>query len=165
MAIQFNADEIFAIAEHIERNGAAFYRRAAEGTGSAPIRQALLDLAAAEAEHEATFTALRKELSGREVEQPVLDPDAEAALYLQAFADGKVFDVKADPAAQLTGQERPAEILQTAIGLEKDSIVFYVGMRDMVPARLGKDRVDDILREEMRHVTSLAEQLKAAEAA
>ncbi len=31
MPQRFNADEIFEIAEQIERNGAAFYRRAAEG--------------------------------------------------------------------------------------------------------------------------------------
>ena len=31
MAFDFNIDEILAIAEEIERNGAAFYRTAAQG--------------------------------------------------------------------------------------------------------------------------------------
>ena len=30
MSYEFNADEVFEIAERIERNGARFYRRAAE---------------------------------------------------------------------------------------------------------------------------------------
>ena len=42
------------------------------------------------------------------------------------------------------------EVLQTAIGLEKDSIIFYVGIEELVPEKLGKDKVNDIIKEEMR---------------
>jgi len=159
MTIPFNADEIFEIAEQIERNGARFYRRAAQGFTDSRARENLLDLAIMEDEHEKVFATMRAELSDEERQPPAPDPWGELAWYLQGIADGHIFDVKADPTKQLTGKETPEEILRMAIGLEKDSIVLYLGMRDMVPERLGKDRVDAIIKEEMGHIATLSNEL------
>ncbi len=160
MGIQFNADEIFEMAEQIERNGARFYRKAAEG--SAPAAQALfLRLAAMEDEHEKTFAALRAKLSEAEKSAPIFDPEGQAALYLQAVADGHIFDPRSDPAAKLKGKEKPAEILHIALGAERDSIAFYVGLREAVPPRLGRARIEAIIREEMTHVADLSRELAA----
>ncbi|HRS71257.1 MAG TPA: ferritin family protein, partial [Anaerohalosphaeraceae bacterium] len=63
MAITFNADEIFEMAEEIERNGAAFYREAAAKASREDIKKMLLDLAAMEEGHEQTFAQMRKKLS------------------------------------------------------------------------------------------------------
>ena len=62
------------------------------------------------------------------------------------MADGHVFDVRKDPSERLTGKETMEDILKTAIGLEKDSIVFYLGIKDIVPEKLSKERIDDILQ-------------------
>lgn len=43
MSFNFNADEIFEMAEEIERNGAKFYRKAAEGSVSEKNRKCSLD--------------------------------------------------------------------------------------------------------------------------
>ena len=82
--------------------------------------------------------------------------------YLRAFADGRVFDVKADPSAKLSGTESLDGILRMAIGLEKDSIAFYTGIQAMVPETLGRGRLDAILREEISHVVILSEKMSAA---
>ena len=160
MSIDFNADEIFEMAEEIERNGAKFYRKAAEGREEKHSQQLLMDLAAMEDEHERLFASMRKELSKQERASDVFDPYGEAALYLRAMADGVVFKVGEDPSARLTGKESMEDILRTAIGLEKDSIVFYLGMRDLVPDRLGKPKVEGIIKEEMKHITDLNKALK-----
>ena len=73
-------------------------------------------------------------------------------MYLKAMADGYVFDVKKDPAAQLTGKESAKDILTEAIGKEKDSIVFYLGLKEFAPESLGKDKIEGIIKEEMRHI-------------
>ena len=159
MSAVFNADEIFAMAEQIERNGAKFYRKAAEGAAGETGKDMLLGLAVMEDEHEQTFAAMRKELTDREQASAVFDPDDQAAAYLQAVADGHVFDTKVDPSEKLTGGESLAEILTTAIGLEKDSIVFYLGMKDAVGQALGKEKIDGIIREEMGHVSLLSGEL------
>jgi rubrerythrin len=155
MSITFNAFEIFEMAEQIERNGVKFYRKAAKGVSDKDTRQMLLDLADMEAEHEETFAGMRKQLSDKERELRVFDPDNEMALYLQAMADGHVFDLKKDLSRQLTGAESVEDILKLAIGAEKDSIVFYLGLKDFVPVRAGKDKVEAIIKEEMGHIAVL----------
>jgi len=163
MGIQFNADEVFEMAEQIERNGAKYYRKAAEAITEPAMHQCLLDLAAMEDGHEKTFAAMRTELSGREKGGTVADPDGQAVLYLQAMADGRVFDVKADPSEELTGGESAADVLRKAIGLEKDSVVFYLGIKEMVSESLGRDKIEGIIKEEMKHIVMLSDKLAEAE--
>lgn len=164
MALQFNADEIFQIAEQIERNGSRYYRMAATAAADGKIKQVLTGLATMEDRHERTFADLRKQLSDKEREGTVYDPQGETEAYLRALADGCVFDVDADPAEQLTGKETPKEVFTKAIGLEKDSIVFYLGIKDMVGESLGKKKIDDIIQEEMGHISLLSEQLRGLKA-
>jgi len=157
MGITLNADEIFEIAEQIERNGAKFYRAAAEKFSA--VRQAMLDLATDEDEHLKTFVAMRAQLTSKEQQPGVFDPDGQAQMYLRAMADGHIFDVKADPAEKLTGQQTADDVLQMALGMERDSIAYYVGLKDFVPVKAGRDKVEDIIREEMRHIAILSEKL------
>ena len=44
------------------------------------------------------------------------------------------------------------EILKSAIEAEKDSIVFYLGMKEAIPQNLGRDRIEAIIKEEMEHI-------------
>ena len=157
--IKFNADEVFEMAEEIERNGAKFYRKAAESKDG-DNRGLLLGLAAMEDEHEKTFAAMRGELSAEEKTPITFDPDNDAALYLRAMADGKVF--KSDPSEALSGNESIQDILKTAIGMEKDSVVFYTSMNELVTKTSGKEKVDAIIKEEIGHVVQLTEQLTAS---
>ena len=159
MVMPFNADEVFEMAEQIERNGAKFYRAAAEKFPE--VSQVLSDLAAMEDEHEKTFAAMRAELSGTEADPPVFDPDGKAQMYLRVMADEHVFNIKADPIEQLAGQETPEDVLKMAIGLEKDSIAFYVGLKEAVSRRAGKDKVEAIIKEEIGHIATLSQELEA----
>jgi len=159
MTIPPTADEIFEMAEQIERNGSRFYRRAAQGFTDSRARQLMLDLAAMEDEHEKVFAGMRAELLQQEREPRAPDPYGEAILYVRGMADGVVFDVRTDPSERLTGKETMEDILRTAIELEKDSIVFYLGMKEIVPERLSKQRIDDIIKEEMGHIGVLSKEL------
>lgn len=156
--ITFNADEIFEIAVQIERNGANFYRKAAE-PAKGGNRDLLVRLADMEDDHKETFAAMRSTLGDAEKRPITVDPGNQALLYLQAMAYGKVFS--ADPSEALTGAEPMKDILNTGIGLEKDSIVFYEGMKEVVPGAAGKDQVDAIIKQEMGHIVDLTKQLKA----
>jgi rubrerythrin len=154
MGTEFNADEIFEIAEQIERNGSSFYKQGAELVSDEVMRKLLLSLATWETRHEKLFAEMRAELLKKEKEPTAFDPDNEAALYLRAMADDHVFNVK-DTSEILKGSESPEEILNTALGFEKDSIAYFLGMKELVPERLGKDRLDKIVREEISHVATL----------
>jgi len=152
MAMVFNAEEVLQMAEQIERNGARFYRRAAEIVKDARVNKLLLELAAWEDGHEKIFADMRARLGDREREPTVFDPEHEGGLYLRAMADGHVFDVKKDPAVLLTGKETALEILTQAIGKEKDSIIFYLGLKEFAPESLGREKIEGIIKEEMRHI-------------
>jgi len=161
MSVTFNAIEIFEIAERIERNGVKFYCKAAEGLSDEDIRQTLLSLAEMEAEHEETFANMRKQISHKERELITFEPENEMTLYLQAIANGHIFDLKKDPSEQLTGKETVEDILKLAIDAERDSIVFYVGLKNFVPAKAGQDKVEEIIEEEMGHIVVLNQKLEA----
>ena len=161
MATTFNADEILEIAEQIERNGARFYREAAAGIEEPDSKKSLLDLAKMEDFHEETFREMRSALAKTNAIAALLDPDSEAALYLQAFAGAHVFDPSADPVDFLEGGKSVADILKKAIGLEKDSVVFYLGIKQMVPAELGRDKIEEIIQQEMKHIALLSKKLGA----
>jgi rubrerythrin len=154
MSTAFNADEVLEIAEQIERNGMVFYEKAAERFRG-DEKRTLLRLAEMEVTHQRVFAAMRRELSAADPSLAVFDPEGEAASYLAAFAEGKIFDLKADPASLIGPKDTIRDILRTAIGLEKDSVVFYVAIKDAVPESLGKDGIERIIKEEMAHIVLL----------
>ena len=51
MSYDFSANEVFEMAEQIERNGALFYKSAAEGTTDRSAKDFLLGLSAMEEQH------------------------------------------------------------------------------------------------------------------
>ncbi|MEN8190073.1 MAG: ferritin family protein [Thermodesulfobacteriota bacterium] len=155
MAYDFNADEVFEMAEQIERNGMKFYQKAAETIEDDSHKELLQRLAGMEKHHEKVFADMRSELSGMEKQEATFDPDQDAAEYLRALADTRVFFKKSMDFKSMK------EILTSAIAAEKDSIVFYLGMKGMVPAKWGADKLDLIIKEEMSHITILARELAA----
>ncbi len=164
MAVEFNAGEVLEIAQQIERNGACFYRRAACMFDDEEVSGMLLNLADMEDAHRRVFAAMERELSENEHRQPAYDPYGEANQYLRALAQGDVFDLRADPTDWLDSEPATgAAVLRRAIDVEKDSILFYLGMKRSVPARLGKDRIDEVIHQEMNHMTLLANRLRFLE--
>jgi rubrerythrin len=155
MAAKFNADEVFEIACQIERNGARFYRRAAECELEQDASEVLQRLAAMEDQHLRVFRRLRSRLSADAPRDWAFDFRDEAEQYLHAVADAKVFD-SSDPTEKLTGEESAAEVIDMAIGIEKDSVVFYTGIRSGMSDELGGQEVDAIIRQELAHVASLS---------
>jgi rubrerythrin len=160
MSITFNADEIFEMAEQIERNGAKFYREAAKVASDADAKSMFLSLAAMEDGHAKTFAQMRKELSAEEKESNIFDPDNEVAQYLQTMADFHGTEGKVSPTEKLTGKESMADILKIALQAEKNSIAFYVGIKDMVSSKSGKAKVQAIIIEEMAHVSTIGGKLQ-----
>ena len=155
MSYDFNADEVFEMAEQIERNGAKFYRDAAKSITDSSNKDLLRSLSKMEETHEKTFQSMRAALSAAEKASTVFDPAGEAALYLRALADTRVFFEKKIDLSSIT------EILKSAIAAEKDSIVFYLGMKEAVPESLGQDRINRIIKEEMGHIRMLSKELIA----
>jgi rubrerythrin len=163
MGYEFNADEIFRIAEQIEKTGADFYSLVAARVKDAQMRSLFMDLSSMEKEHEKVFSSMRSRLSEQEREENTFDPTQESSAYLQTLAEMSVVDDKANKAfgvlEGLSGPEGLAGALKAAIDLEKESVIFYLGMKELVPARFGKDKLEGILKEEMSHIRLLGARL------
>ncbi len=153
MPNEFNANDIFEMAIKIEQNGATFYRDAAKQVSVEKYKEFLLELAVMEDDHEATFSTMQKELNEDESLETTFDPEDENTLYLKALADTRVFFAKEEPDNSLKG------ILGSAIQAEKDSIAFYLGMKELISVKSGKVKLDDIIKEEMSHIRLLAGKL------
>ena len=61
----------------------------------------------------------------------------------------------------LTGKETLEEIIQIALRAEKNSVCFYLGLKDLVSSDSGKEQVSRIIKEEMGHIAVLQTKLTA----
>jgi rubrerythrin len=150
MTISFNPDEILQMAEVIEENGFNFYTKAA--SVFPPHADLFGALAQQERAHLECFKKLRAALSAAEKVSTSYDPDNQSALFLKAMADSRIFNIRNSFNEVLTGKETLSDIFKAALDKEKDSIAFYVGLKELVPSDTGKEKVDQIIKEELRHI-------------
>lgn len=155
MSYDFNADEIFEMAIRIEANGAAFYRKAADLQKDPADKKFLETIAKMEDRHKAGFEAMKQQISDMEKTQTVFDPNEELSFYLAAMADAHGGEGNPEIANAFTGAETMEEIITTAIGLEKESILFYIGLKDVIPPKYGREKIEDIIRDEKNHIVQL----------
>ena len=149
----YNAQEIFEMAIDIERQGRAFYLKASESFEDQRLKSLLRRLAEMEKEHEEVFISLKNQLFSNEDYAKGYDPDGVAASYLGAMTSGRVFNWN----MTFTGSESIEDVLNKGIEAEKNSILFYTGLKRLVPEGLGRDNVDRIIGEEMKHVLLLSD--------
>ena len=163
MDITLTSDDVFEIAERIERNGGRFYIEAAELHALSALARVFRRLAEMEIEHEQTFARLRLRFAEGEGSALPLPPDSETTRYLMSLTKDKFFARDADPTAFLTDTVTPRDVLLTAIGMENETIRFYEGLRAVVAAVTETTALDRIIEEEHSHVGTLAAQLAGLE--
>jgi len=133
-----------------------FYLKAAKVADDAEIKKFFGKLADMEKQHYEIFAQMRSQLGGGESETEVFDPDNEAFYYLKAMADSRGSEGMAEAGVEFTGAETMGEVFDTAIKAEKESINFYVGIKELVSAQAGKDKIDQIIKEEISHAAELS---------
>ena len=153
MGIFFSARELIDIAIGIERSGVSFYDSLVSSTKDVTAQGAYKYLADKEREHIEIFQNMLGSLSEY---QPPEAYTEEYALYLKALVSSAVFtdDQVARQMAQKVGSD--AEAIQIALGAEKDSILFYSAMRDLV-RRSDREVVNKIIEEERSHLRQLSD--------
>ncbi len=155
MGVKFNADEIFEIAISSERNATKMYSELAKKYENQKIGEQLMKIAQIEAKHVELFVAMRRELP-ESMRTAVFSPDNEAAMYLQTIAVTNINEGSPNMLSDMVENKTISEILDMAIELEKEAILFYLGIKEAVPERLGKDIIDRIIKEEQNHIVMLS---------
>lgn len=153
MSITFSGSELINIAIGIERRGIAFYEVMTKSTKSATARNVFQHLADMERVHIQIFQGMLGEADKYQI--PETYP-GEYAAYLQALVDSVVFTDNFVTSEMTTKTDSDIEALELAIGVEKDSILFYYEMKDMMPQR-AQPMVNKIIAEEKSHLMQLSE--------
>lgn len=150
----FEAGQALEMAMQIEEDGEIFYEAAAEKSSDAEVAALFQDLAERERAHYHVFEDMAEEVA------PPPEPSREDEVgdyvsFLRVALDRAVF---AGPDKALRLAERAGEretALRAAMGFEKDTMLFYYELREMVD---DADRavITDIIREEKQHLRRLA---------
>ena len=151
------ADYVLQLAEQIERNGQKYYFAAAQIYEGG--RGIFLDLAQVELEHEKTFAGMRARLALKPA--PPIDEDGNLAHYIRNLAAGTFFEFGADPTVVFRENDTPQNIIWGAVGLEKETILFYEGVERIMPNPDDRKTVDAIIEAEVSHIGILAKFLQS----
>jgi len=130
MAITFSGSELINIAVGIERRGIAFYDTMVKSTENAAARNIFRYLADMERKHIQIFQGMLGEADKYQFPETYT---GEYAAYLQALVDSAVFTDDTITSEIATRASGDIEAMELAIGAEKDSILFYYEMREILP--------------------------------
>ena len=150
----FSSNELIEVALGIERNGVVYYSSLAKSTTDPWLKDTYNHLADMERKHIEIFQNMLGSV-GKYKPTYAGETEEEYELYLKALIDSTVFtdDKVARQMAQKASS--PAEAIQLALGAEKDSILFYSEMRDLV-AEQDRPIIDKIIKEEKSHLRQLS---------
>jgi len=153
MSISFSGSELINIAIDIERRGITFYDIMTKSTDNAAARDVFQHLANMEREHMQIFQGM---LGKVDKYQPTEIYPGEYAGYVQSLVDSAVFTDDLITSEMATRTNSAVEALELAIEAEKDSILFYYEMRDIMSKR-AYSTINEIITEEKEHLRELSE--------
>lgn len=148
-----SGSELVNIAIGIEKNGAAFYDSLTGFTRNSAARATYEHMAAMEREH---IKAFQEMLPAAE---DLVFPETyteEYDLYLKELIDSSVF-IDEDVAREMARKaSSDGEAIRIAITAEKESVLFYSEMRELV-CHAEREVLDRIIDEERSHLRYLSE--------
>jgi len=147
----FAASEVVEIGIQIEKNGRDFYGVLATQAKSPKAKDIFKYLAEQEEKHITVFQNILDKTD--KYEPQGLDADQYYA-YMNALASESVFtkENKGKEIAQKIKNDK--EAIEIGIGGERDSIVFYEGMKKVVP-EYGQKIIDEVIAQEQGHLKQL----------
>lgn len=152
MAI-FKISELIDMAVRDEETGEAFYRALASKDFLAEAQSAFSSLADQERAHAKRYRALLAEAGPH---TPRERHPGEYESYLSALLEMRAFpspEKAAAGARALAGERAAAE---TALRMERDTLLFYLEMLPFLP-RAHQRAVEDIIDEERQHIAALTD--------
>lgn len=152
-----NPIELTEIAMNIEKNGLAFYTALAAIAQEEKVKEIFAFMAGEEKEHHAIFKNLKDKLLAYGVLEPFED---EYRDYVQELVDSNVFCKDIDVAELADGLVDPVVAINLALGFEKDSVIFFLQFRKVVPEE-EKFVVEELIAEENHHINRLLVMRKA----
>ena len=153
MSDMFYASEIVKVALLIEQNGGTFYGLLADKMSNPSVKNLFLQLVEEERKHFQVFSEL---LSRANHWEPVGMYAVEYKSYMDYLASQNVF-TEEKTCQEVTGKITTDQAaLEYACGFEKDSILFYEGMKKYVPDN-EIETIEKIINAEAKHLIRLVD--------
>jgi rubrerythrin len=149
----FSGSEIIELGVQIEKNGRDFYRALSRQAKNFKTGEIFKFLAAEEEKHIVVF---QKILDSVQKYEPAESYPEEYFAYMNALASEHVFTQKDKGEGIARKIKTDKEAIEMAIGFEKDSIIFYEGMKKVVPQN-GHQPIDSLITQEQNHLRQLSE--------
>jgi len=153
MSIVFSGDELLNIAISIERRGMTFYDIMAKSTDNELARAIFEALVNMEREHINIFQDMMDAIDSSHTSE---SPSPEYSGYVQALIDDAVFTDDMITSEMATQADSDIKALELAISAEKDSILFYYEMKDLMPKQT-LAVIERVILEEKSHLQQLTE--------
>ncbi len=146
---------VFQIAMELEDAGRVFYETLAEELEDGKIADLRRNLAEQETSHYSQFKTMGEELVQRPDSRPLTWDELN---FAQILIEEHVFS-DTESARDVAMGGDLAQVLDTAIQVEKDSVLFYSELPNEVDEK-DAPAVQEIINEEKRHVRALIEAKK-----
>jgi rubrerythrin len=153
MSIVFSSSELINIAIGIERRGITFYDIMAKSTDNEIARTVFENLVDMERRHLEIFQDMLGEV---DEEMPAESSTSEYSGYLQALIDDAVFTDDMITSEMASQADSDIKAIELGISAEKDSILFYYEMRDIMPGQV-LPVINGIITEEKSHLQQLSQ--------
>jgi rubrerythrin len=147
----FRASEILDMAVRIEHQGADFYDKCARESADKSVRQVFEFLKGQEDLHAQLFIGMKEGLADYELPESY---PGELRSYLDSLVRDRVFSASEEAVASSRLVQGPREAVDLALEFEKSSILFYSGMKQVVPVS-EHQAIDRVIGEEHQHVRRL----------
>lgn len=148
----FSGPEVIEMAIRTEENGQKFYMLYAEKAKEKKVKSLFTYLAEEEVKHIDDFKKLYDIV--KETGETIFGDYEEFKAYMESFADSKFLTNFTKEAEAIKDTADIKEILDFAIGFEKETLLFYYGLMDFISEK-GKPIVKDIIEQEKKHVMEL----------
>jgi len=149
----FAGSEIVEIGIQIEKNGKDFYDTLVGQLADQKAKEVFTFLSSEEARH---ILAFQKILAAVEKYEPSEAYPGEYFAYMNALASEHVFTQKDKGKELARGVKNESEAIEMGIGFEKDSIIFYEGMKKVVPD-FDQKVLQELIIQEQNHLRKLTE--------
>jgi len=148
---KFAGSEVVEFGVQIEINGRDFYRTLVEKSKNEKAKELFEFLESEEEKHIKRFRDILKSLQNYKPKEAYPE---EYFSYMNSLAGEYVFTKKGKGLEIASKVKSDKEALDLGIGFEKDSIVFYEGMKKIV-SDSNKSILDKLIEEENNHLKKL----------
>ena len=145
----FTLADIREIAVQIEKNGEAAYRKAAEMVQDSAVSEIFIWMAEEERAHRSFFKSIE---SSEPISEEQRELEVMGRQLLQEMVADQTFSIDKE---MLVESGDFAEALSQAQMLEKDTIMFYEFLLNLVSDDEAREQLELIIEEEKRHIEQL----------